>query len=177
MGQPIIGLSRRACVELWRRGRDSNPRSRLPEIPVFETGAFVHSATSPRRMVCESNYKFRFRITPARIKKRHARCRSVRVKPPWQRPIFPHPCKCSIVSATKFHFRVRDGNGWCHRALVTKELLHIDSKHCFANSLRVGSGGRIRTCDLRVMSPTSYHCSTPQRLLGSNSIPLSRVPD
>ena len=32
----------------WRRGRDSNPRSRLPEIPVFETGAFNHSATSPR---------------------------------------------------------------------------------------------------------------------------------
>ncbi len=27
----------------------------------------------------------------------------------------------------------------------------------------VGSGGRIRTCDLRVMSPTSYHCSTPHR--------------
>ena len=29
--------------------------------------------------------------------------------------------------------------------------------------LGVGSGGRIRTCDLRVMSPTSYHCSTPHR--------------
>ncbi len=26
----------------------------------------------------------------------------------------------------------------------------------------VGSGGRIRTGDLRVMSPTSYHCSTPR---------------
>src|SRR5581483_10941510 len=26
-----------------------------------------------------------------------------------------------------------------------------------------GSGGRIRTGDLRVMSPTSYHCSTPRR--------------
>src|SRR5579884_3132332 len=25
-----------------------------------------------------------------------------------------------------------------------------------------GSGGRIRTGDLRVMSPTSYHCSTPR---------------
>ena len=28
--------------------------------------------------------------------------------------------------------------------------------------LSFGSGGRIRTCDLRVMSPTSCHCSTPQ---------------
>ncbi len=28
----------------------------------------------------------------------------------------------------------------------------------------IGSGGRTRTCDLRVMSPTSYHCSTPQCL-------------
>ncbi len=27
-----------------------------------------------------------------------------------------------------------------------------------------GSGGRIRTDDLRVMSPTSYHCSTPHSL-------------
>src|SRR3972149_10627741 len=26
-----------------------------------------------------------------------------------------------------------------------------------------GSGGRIRTCGLRVMSPTSYHCSTPRQ--------------
>lgn len=29
-----------------------------------------------------------------------------------------------------------------------------------------GSGGRIRTGDLRVMSPTSYHCSTPRRRHG-----------
>ena len=28
----------------------------------------------------------------------------------------------------------------------------------------VGCGGRIRTADLRVMSPTSYRCSTPRRL-------------
>ena len=26
-----------------------------------------------------------------------------------------------------------------------------------------GCGGRIWTCDLRVMSPTSYHCSTPRQ--------------
>ena len=30
-------------------------------------------------------------------------------------------------------------------------------------SVRVGSGGRTRTCDLRVMSPTSCRCSTPRR--------------
>src|SRR6187401_24132 len=28
-----------------------------------------------------------------------------------------------------------------------------------------GCGGRIRTADLRVMSPTSYHCSTPRPLM------------
>ena len=27
----------------------------------------------------------------------------------------------------------------------------------------IGCGGRIRTDDLRVMSPTSFHCSTPRR--------------
>src|SRR5436305_6265152 len=30
---------------------------------------------------------------------------------------------------------------------------------------RIGSGEWIRTTDLRVMSPTSYHCSTPRRRL------------
>ena len=30
-------------------------------------------------------------------------------------------------------------------------------------SFQQGSGGRTWTCDLRVMSPTSCHCSTPQR--------------
>ena len=28
-------------------------------------------------------------------------------------------CAPSIVSAAAFHFRVRDGNGWGHRALAT----------------------------------------------------------
>ncbi len=35
----------------------------------------------------------------------------------------------------------------------TKEVLYTD---------RIGSGGWIRTNDLRVMSPTSFHCSTPR---------------
>ena len=33
--------------------------------------------------------------------------------------------------------------------------------------LRVGSGGWIRTNDLRVMSPTSYLCSTPHSIISS----------
>ena len=33
-------------------------------------------------------------------------------------------------------------------------------------NLEDGSGGWIRTNDLRVMSPTSCHCSTPQRMYG-----------
>ena len=57
-------------VNLWRRGRDSNPRSRLPEIPVFEAGAFNHSAPSPR------HFDLQIALTI--------------VKAPWQRPIFPH---------------------------------------------------------------------------------------
>ena len=35
----------------WRRGWDSNPRSRLRGIPLFESGAFSHSATSPLLIV------------------------------------------------------------------------------------------------------------------------------
>jgi hypothetical protein len=53
----------------------------------------------------------------------------------------------SIVGAGAFHDRVRDGNGWDHPARTT----------------RPGSGRGIRTPDLRVMSPTSYHCSIPRR--------------
>ena len=43
-------------------------------------------------------------------------------KPPGD-DLFSHTSQCSIVSATTFHFRVRDGNGWFHRALITKGLL------------------------------------------------------
>ena len=32
-------------------------------------------------------------------------------------------------------------------------------------SFKLSSGGWIRTNDLRVMSPTSYHCSTPQSII------------
>ncbi len=43
----------------------------------------------------------------------------------------------SIVSATTFHFRVRDGNGWDRRALTTRTL-------SIANRRRAGkSGGRL----------------------------------
>ena len=34
----------------------------------------------------------------------------------------------------------------------------------------LSSGGRIRTDDLRVMSPTSYHCSTPHLVTSSIEI-------
>ena len=44
---------------------------------------------------------------------------------PGQRPIFPPPPEGSIVGAEAFHFRVRNGNGWFHLALVTRGLLHI----------------------------------------------------
>src|SRR5215211_2469118 len=37
---------------------------------------------------------------------------------------------------------------------------------CDAGGFRIGSGGWIRTIDLRVMSPTSCHCSTPRQALG-----------
>ena len=44
--------------------------------------------------------------------------------------------------------------------------LHLDtnipSLNKFKEGMFSGSGERIRTTDLRVMSPTSYHCSTPR---------------
>ena len=38
----------------------------------------------------------------------------------------------------------------------------IKNPDAFASGFFLCSGGRIRTSDLWVMSPTSYHCSTPQ---------------
>jgi hypothetical protein len=35
-----------------------------------------------------------------------------------------------------------------------------------------GSGGGIRTPDLRVMSPTSYHCSTPRYVRAGEPVHL-----
>ena len=75
----------------------------------------------------------------------------------------------SIVGAEAFHFRVRDGNGWFHLALVTRSLSYtvVDPGDGFAavpRIARVGSGGGTRTHDLRVMSPASCRCSTPRRV-------------
>ena len=41
----------------------------------------------------------------------------------------------------------------------------IKNPGAFAPGLFLCSGGRIRTSDLWVMSPTTYHCSTPQYIL------------
>ena len=35
----------------------------------------------------------------------------------WHGPIIPPGCPGSSVGAAAFHDRVRDGNGWVHRAL------------------------------------------------------------
>src|SRR5579859_3397926 len=40
---------------------------------------------------------------------------------------------------------------------------------------RTGSGEWIRTTDLRVMSPTSYHCSTPRRQTRVYATPARKV--
>ena len=82
-------------------------------------------------------------------------------------------CSPSIVGAEAFHCRVRDGNGWGHLALSTRKFgsWRLDVRGWIAPTsdfqppiTSVGSGGRIRTSDLRVMSPTSCHCSTPRRV-------------
>ena len=50
---------------------------------------------------------------------------------------------------------------------VTKNLIHLfllwhENKKRRTNVLLESSGGRDRTSGLWVMSPTSYHCSTPR---------------
>ena len=43
----LMNVRGRCWTIVWRRGGDSNPRYGINRMPVFETGAFNHSATSP----------------------------------------------------------------------------------------------------------------------------------
>ena len=43
-------------------------------------------------------------------------------KPPGNGIFSAGSCPPSIVCAKAFHCRVRDGNGWCHLALITRRL-------------------------------------------------------
>ncbi len=84
------------------------------------------------------------------------------VKAPWQRPIFPH---LAVQYRQRYDVSL-PCSGW--ERVVPSRSYHQGAFAILCNDLRlscrsVGSGGRIRTCDLRVMSPTSYHCSTPHR--------------
>src|SRR5581483_7329047 len=91
-------------------------------------------------------------------------------------------CPPSIVGAEAFHFRVRDGNGWVHLALSTRNIRLFGGSSLVVGRwgsperpipngerITIGSGGGIRTHDLRVMSPTSCHCSTPRRCAPSQA--------
>ncbi len=137
-----VSVGGHAWNDEWRRGRDSNPRSRLPEIPVFETGAFNHSATSP-------GYRSRTRCIN--------NCKS-----PLATTYFPTPR--GAVSSALRRFTSVFGMGTGGSIALLSPRSFCDIFYAVQLSCRcVGSGGRIRTCDLRVMSPTSYHCSTPHR--------------
>jgi hypothetical protein len=46
LGEPAAHTPR--FKNLWRRGWDSNPRSHVSGTPVFETGSFNRSDTSPK---------------------------------------------------------------------------------------------------------------------------------
>ena len=50
---------------------------------------------------------------------------------------FRMTCRHTIIGATAFHFRVRNGNGWCHCAMTTRLLSTALGKECSV-CLRVG---------------------------------------
>ena len=77
-------------------------------------------------------------------------------------PASAHKCKPRMKS--QFWGRYRNQE-WKLRKLASgknkKGPLPISLKRAFLAS-KHGSGGWIRTNGLRVMSPTSFHCSTPR---------------
>src|SRR5215831_12299063 len=83
----------------------------------------------------------------------------------------PHPAKSEKIAAKikgnffmldsclkKLYFRMQNPHAFMIQSIDTNKKPRPYRPWFF-----VSSGGRTRTCDLRVMSPTSCHCSTPQR--------------
>ena len=58
-------------------------------------------------------------------------------KAPWQWSIFPRRRRRSIVDATTFHYRVRDGNGWVRCALTTRGLFTNKTRTCESGSVEM----------------------------------------
>ena len=81
----------------WRSGRPA--RAAVPPRAPSVSRIVAHARWGARPAAC------------ARAGRVRRRC--------WRWPIFPGGCPPSIVGAAAFHFRVRDGNGWGHRALIT----------------------------------------------------------
>src|SRR6185437_6158280 len=50
------------------------------------------------------------------------------IEKPWHWPIIPSGCPDSSVGAAAFHDRVRDGNGWAHRALLHQNICMFTNK-------------------------------------------------
>ncbi len=40
-------------------------------------------------------------------------------------PNLPHTCACSTIGPARLNFRVRDGNGWDPRSMVTGKLIGV----------------------------------------------------
>ena len=90
------------------------------------------------------------------------------------------PCNCSIRNPHNTSYRPpgkKPGGLWCFFEKI-RNIAFSAQKHCFNagfmpfkgkkrpfQDVFSSSGDRTRTCDLRVMSPTSCHCSTPHRLV------------
>ena len=48
------------------------------------------------------------------------------------------------------------------KVIANLQKRNMSGQYVSSRQLSLGSGGWIRTNDLRVMSPTSFHCSTPR---------------
>ena len=86
-------------------------------------------------------------------------------KSPLATTYFPTPRSAVSSALRRFTSVFGMGTGGSIALLSPKGFAIFDcvSTGRFGIDRQAGSGGRIRTCDLRVMSPTSCHCSTPRR--------------
>ncbi len=101
-------------------GCRGSSRSAGPSCPGFAASEALRSAGS-RWIISRSAAGLRRRPRAAPDAERAGSVGPARMSP--GSGLFSAPgCPGSIVSAAAFHFRVRDGNGWFHRALTTRTV-------------------------------------------------------
>ena len=123
---------------MWRRERDSTPRTHytttpLAEEPLIATWVSLQDNGSPSRTrTCDNSinsrvlYQLSYQGIFTLVKQ---------MNPAWQRPTLPGPCGPSTIGAGGLNGRVRDGYAWNPSAVATKPAFQRKNNRSFKTEL------------------------------------------